>query len=440
MILYSAVTFVATFVLAVIFRRRIEWVLALLILVRILVPPAAVGIYFWKIHPTILMVLAVALARLLFDTDTFLASLRRSPALMLATVALGAYGMLDFFAGNTPLLSLGMLLTTILVAPVLLYTFVRDAVVRSADAMRVIAWPVIAAAVGEVILGQMQLDRGEALVWQEAYRASWWWDDNVTRALGTTGHGLQLGILMAVAATLLFTVPVIALRVALLPILLYGTIIGSARTAFVLVLVVGLVVLLVSLRKPFQTLLSVTVVGLVAATYYTAQWEVVSDLVDKFGNDGYSTQRRVAAIDYFMAHRGEYVFLGYKGPRDLMGAGVLKSSLENGYLALAMVFGILFAVLYTLMCVALALGPLFTHVRAGAWATFGGLVCLVGFASGNSLLSSGIETVFFWVIAGAGAGLARRASVARRVNLTTTEPSEADAPLPQWRRVARGLA
>lgn len=435
--MYSLAAFGSAFGLAALLRRHLAVCILLALVVRVLVPPVAVGPYFWKIHPTILMILAIALARLLFDTDDFVKMLRNRRLVLIMTAGLFGYGMLDYLAGNSALLSTLMLLTTMLVAPVLLYLLTLWSVAHEHHAVRIIAWPLIALSVGEVILGEMQITQHKALVWESAYRTSWWWDDSMQRAVGTTGHGLQLGILMVVAVALMFTVPWVPLRIASIPVWIYGTMLGSARTSFVLVSILSVVLVLSCLRKPIQAIYSVLVVSFIALTYFSSKAAVVQDLFDKFQNDGQSTNRRVAAIQYFTDHVDQFWFLGFKGPRDLREAGVLNSSLENGYLAQAMVFGVLFAVIFTLVCVGLALAPL-RSARRTWFAVLGALACLIGFASGNSLLSSGIETIFFWVLAGMGAGLASKAIDLPPHRATSNEPDK--LALPQWRRVARGLA
>lgn len=438
MILYTAASFLAGFVLVALFPRKLAWILSAALLLRVVVPPAAIGIYFWKVHPTITMILGMALAAFLFGTNEFVQNLRRNSIFGGAVLALCAYGSLDYWGGNSKLLSISMLLTTILVAPALILMFARQVVGEDPRNLRVIAWPMVVMAIAQVVLGQMQLDEHKAIYWERAYQSSWWWSNDVTRAVGTTGHGLQLGILMTVAAIFVLTIPWVPVRMAIVPVLLYGTMIGSARTAFVLVILLSIVIIIASLRKPFQTLFSVLCVTLLSIPFFASKSSVVTDLIDKFSNDGSSTERRVAAVQYFVDHMDQFIFLGYKGPRDLRESGVLQSSLENGYLAIAMTFGILFAVLFTLLCVVVGTGGMFRS-RSAWYLGVGAIVQLIGFASGNSLLSSGIETIMFWAIAGLGLGVADRSRLPLAQGQTEQAVTPGPDSLPQWRRVARGL-
>ena len=437
--IYTAAALLAGVGLTLIFRNRMIWVLLIAFVVRIMVPPVTVGMYFWKTHPTITMLIGAWGTLFVVNTPRFFAIHRRYRLAFVVATGLLAYGSLDYLGGLSGLSNTLNLLSQVIIVPLIIYALTRDAIAERPQDGRYVLWLVLGAAVVEVVLGQSQINSGEALVWQEAYRQSWWWTEPVTRAVGTLGHFLQVGVFMAMAAALLFGVRSVPLRLALAPVLLYGTIIGTARTGFVITLVLAVVLVLAAWRQPLVALWSTISVGLVAGLFYAANWERVDHLLQKFENDQNSTERRAEAVRFFTQHIGDYIFTGYQGPRDTKGAGMLNSSLENGYLAIAMTYGVLFGVLFTLFAVALAVAPLLRDARASGPAVLAAVVCLVGFASGNSLLSMGIEVMFMWLFAGLGAGLGDAAS-SRRVAATLQPGVDTKHPeLPLWRQHARGL-
>lgn len=435
----SAIVTVVSTALAIMWRSNLRRVVALAVLVRILVPPQAVGVDFVKIHPSWLVVAAASAVFILCETPRFRRAMSATWPLGVLMILLFSYGMLNSVVAYAKIsVAIGVLLQ-IVVLPYMIM-LILWAECRSPGALRPIAWVMIAGAIGEVALGQLQLNEQRAIFWEAEYATSWFWTDKVERALGTTGHGLQLGILCALAVPFLRYVRWVPLRVACIPILIYGTIIGSARTALVIAVVLAALVLAQSFKdSPVSATLSAVLVIPIGVLVISAQSAIVTDMVDKLsGQDGPSTQLRVDAAAWFSEHYRSFLIMGSPMNGDLRTDGYLKSSLENGYFMVSLLFGVLFTVLFAVFAGLALLGGA-RRVPRTYLLSLAGVACLVSFASNGSFMSGSVDGIVFWVIEGAALGLASKDLTARRVASPQGVVDRSASSLPKWRLVTRGM-
>ena len=435
--MFSALTFGAALVLSLVWQANLRRILALAVLSRILVPPQAVGVDFVAIHPCWLVVAAAGLVFLLCQTPRAWRAVAATWPLALLAVVLIGYGMLNAVIGHAGYAVAFGVLLQIVVLPYVIVLILWDEC-RTATSVRPFAAVMIIGAVAEVVLGQMQLNEQRAIFWEAEYATSWFWTPGaIGRAMGTLGHGLQLGTLCAMAVPFLRYLRWVPLRLALIPVLLYGTVIGSARTALVIASVLALVILVQAWQEsPASAGLATVFIVPAAAAAISAQSQVVADMVGKLtGEDGASTQLRVDAADWFFAHYGSFLVMGSPMNGDLRTDGYLRSSLENGYFMVALLFGVGFAGLYTVFVVAGMLAGM-RDVRANLVIVLAIAGSLVSFAASGAFMSGSVDGVVLWVLTGIAMGHASRSAVPGVAR--AARAAQLSSGLPQWRVVARG--
>lgn len=105
------------------------------------------------------------------------------------------------------------------------------------------------------MLAIVQVNVERAIFWEDLLSNSWFLrGDQISRAVGTLGHGIQVGTLMSAATVLTVFVRYVWLRFGLIVLFVYATLVAEARAGLVVSLLGAVVVLLVSLvRRPIAS-------------------------------------------------------------------------------------------------------------------------------------------------------------------------------------------
>lgn len=413
----------ASFVFSLLLWNRPAVVLSAVVLSRILIPGLAEGFLTPVLHPAMYLLVAHMAVQAVFAWPRFLRALR-APGIvwMLTLLAVTALVMLDGLNpfGRGPI-GTAVVAFQIVLLPVLMFLLIRDEVRHRPSSLGWFVHPLLVVSVFEAVLAIAQVEQERAILWEELLSNSWFLrGDQISRAVGTLGHGIQVGTLMSAATVLTVFVRYVWLRFGLIVLFIYATLVAEARVGLVISLFGAVVVLLVSLvRRPLASAVwgALAAMGLLRAL----NSEAGLALQRKFVDDGSSTQLRVVAADWFLERWSEFSLVGFQGPRDLREDGYLASSLENGYFIFAMSFGVLCAVLYLL----LQLGTLLRAVtpRAGrgrsAALAFAAVAMLVAGVGSSAFMAQGPDGFLFWALCGMAY------ADARHIRLRPTEPSAA---------------
>jgi hypothetical protein len=412
---------------ALVFWNRPAVVLSAVVAVRILVPGMAEGFLTPVLHPAMYLLVAHTAVQAVFAWPRFLRALR-APGIvwMLTLLAVVSLMMLD---GLNPygrgLIGTAVVAFQIVLLPVLMFLLIRDEVRHRPSSLGWFVYPLLLVSVFEAVLAIVQVNVERAIFWEDLLSNSWFLrGDQISRAVGTLGHGIQVGTLMSAATVLTVFVRYVWLRFGLIVLFVYATLVAEARAGLVVSLLGAVVVLLVSLvRRPIASAMWGTLAG--GALLRVLNSEAGLALQRKFVDDGSSTQLRVIAAEWFLERWPEFSLVGYFGPRNLREDGYLGSSLENGYFIFGVSFGVLCAVLYLL----LQLGTLLRAVtpRAGrgrsAALAFAAVAMLVAGVGSSAFMAQGPDGFLFWALCGMAY------ADARHIRLGPTEPSAASERL-----------
>lgn len=392
-------------VVALLWWNRPAYVLAGIVAARVLMPGMTEGIYTPFLHPAYWLLVTHLLVQLAFARPRLMRALRVSLPMALLLVLLMGWMLANSLAAYGEGALRGVLTTArIVVLPMLLFLLIRDEVIARPRSERVLIGTLHVLGVFQVVLGQMQMNANEALVYENLYRQMWWWDDYVYRALGTIGHGIQLGFFLA--ALVLFTLRVrwVVLRIALTLTYLYGILLAEARLALIFALIASAIVVVGSLfQRPVATLVW-TAIGAAAAVPAILASDAYASVGAKFDDDQGSNEKRLEALQWAGGHVNEFLWTGYAGTRDLMGVGVIESSLENGYLIFGLSYGMFAAAVLALFHVTLAVGPVVAR-RQGAVALPASLAAILtigAFFGSSSFMAQALEGTTIYVFAALG--------------------------------------
>ncbi|WIK82383.1 O-antigen ligase family protein [Micrococcus lylae] len=421
-------------VFALMFWNRPAVVLAGIVAARVLIPGMAEGLVTPLLHPAYWLLVVHLGIQAVFAWPRVRRAMNPSTATLLLLLLLVGWavgnGLSAYSAGPLPSL---VSMTKVVLLPFLLGLLIRDEVRTRPRSETLLIWTLMLLGIVQVALGQYQMTTHTAVVYESLYRIQWWWNDYVFRALGTIGHGIQLGFFLAALIPLTLRLRRIWIRIVLSLTFVYGILLAEARLALLLALGALLVVVLWSLRQRWVA----TIVWAAAAATVAVPWLMSSDafisVLTKFEDDQGSNEQRLRAFTWAFEHMDEFIWTGYPGNRDLMGSGAVGSSLENGYLIFGTYFGMAAAAVLALLHVSVACAALATGTRRGrAWpSTVAAVVTVGAFFGSSSFMAQALEgTMLFvfgalaWVGSSAPRWSADRAQVA-------VEEAAAEAGPPQ---------
>lgn len=350
---------------------------------------------------------------------------------ILVCAAIIAYACLDI---NSPysggVLGIAPQLSNILLIPMLLYFLIKTELSLRPESEKILLYPFIVLAAFEAILAIQQMEQGRAILWESSYTKLWWWSEPIGRSLGTTEHGIELGMLFAFSIPLLTRLPSLLLRYCLAGLFLYCIPLTNGRMALIMA-IIGVVFLVWSGRsRPIMNTICATV-GLLAAMA-GIQTKAGQDLLAKFEDDGGSAQLRLDAYTWASSHWTEFIIAGYQGNRDLRTAGLLGSSLDNAYLMAGLNFGLVFAI-------GLLAFQLWTAVRCfvqkpqARAASLAAVAAIVTANTSSSFMGNSVGGWLIWFGLGLAAGLPANAWGYRPPNQRDTVLH----PSPKTLRLAR---
>lgn len=372
--------------------------------VAVLVPASAVGFLTPALHPSSWVLVGV-MGVLLLQHDMRAEFLRLGRRHWVAVCILPAVLTLWLALDSLNVGGLGMkeilqIPAMYFIAPVVLFLLVQVGVATTPYAMRVVLGSLFALGLIQVLLvyRQSTLPGQEGFVWVSLNEHSWFWSDEWSVPMGSTSHPIQMGLFLAALTPLLALLRWVPLRFVLGSAYIFGASTASARAATVLAVVGIVFVIVYGIRRWAATAM------IIAAAVPTASWFIqstwVADLKNKFTDDGGSAQLRQDALRWSWHHREEFLYFGYPGGRDLRTQGVLRSSLENGYIMFAFYAGILCALLFMAYHLVMALRPAVT----GGWPALpfvmSALICWGGFFGSSSFMSRALEWWTFWFVVG----------------------------------------
>ncbi|MEU4182968.1 hypothetical protein [Micrococcus luteus] len=420
---------------ALVFWNRPVIVLTAVVAVRILVPGMAEGFLTPYFHPAMYLLMAHVAVQAVFAWPRLRRALRLPIPLVLLVLFLAGWMLLNSLADyGGGLLDGALSLVRLLALPLLLFLLIRDEVGIRPRSERMLVWTLHVLGVAQVVLGQMQMNVNEALVYENLYRQAWWWDEYVYRALGTVGHGIQLGFFLAALIFLTLRLRQVSLRIVLSCVYLYGILLAEARLALIFALIASVIVLTASLfHRPVATLVWAAIAGSAAVPAILVSEAYVSVLT-KFEDDQGSNELRLQAFQWAGEHFREFLWTGYAGTHDLSGAGLIGSSLENGYLIFGLSYGLFAAAVLALVHVTLAVGPVVAR-RQGSVALPASLAAILtigAFFGSSSFMAQALEGITVYVFAALGwTGSYRWQSPRAVEGVATTEATSGTAFCPE---------
>lgn len=424
--------FTIFYVIAHFTARWAGWVVAFIVLTFIFIPVQAEGRFTPVVHPGGYLGAIFLTQALVSDRFDARDCLRRSWPFFLGMTVLSSYAMLDIinpFGGTA--YDTFFTLVKLLWAPAVIFLCVRLVVTRSAGHQRAIILSLLAAGAVQVWLANQQVTTmgRSGYWWRSAYSENaWWWNDQFALGLGTTGHTLQLGLLLAGLVPLAVTLRAAWLRFLLAAAFVYGTTLATARASLILSIGATFLLLVQSGRRWIATTVGVAL--LVPFVGWFLASEGFRSTQAKFEADGGSAQLRRDAFTWAVQNRSEFMWVGYPGGRDLRGSGVLGSSLENGYLMAGLQFGLVFAGALVLFHLVAALAPLrggLTTTKVALAASC--LITWVGFFGSSSFMTGALESWTWWVFLGLLYGFSDR----------TSRPDPPSVATPAERPADRGM-
>lgn len=386
----------------ILLRHRPAWGAAIIPVLLVLVPPQAESTYTIFFHPAIYLAVLFLITQFLTDQWGVYEVVRRSGWVLLGMVALSLYASLDLlnFSGIGSPVQLVLTLLRLFGVAFVLFLSMRVGLRHGGRDYLVIVGTLLAVGVFQVYLANEQVTSGgeRGYWWRSAYEASWWWVDDYKIGLGTTGHSLQLGLFLASLVPMLMLLRQVWLRYALAIAFIYGITTATARAALILALIAAVYVVAAGSRRWARTgLAAIAAVPVVLAVMGT---QAVSTISSKFASDAGSAQLRADAREWAWTHKGEFLFFGYPGSRDLRGAGLLGSSLENGYLMAGLQFGLVFAVGLGLYHLAVMWGYIRRADRLRVPVALSVLIVFVGFNASSSFMAGALDSTLFWAYLG----------------------------------------
>ncbi|MCB4207996.1 hypothetical protein [Arthrobacter sp. UM1] len=410
-------------VIGLLVSRRPGLLVALAIASFVLIPGVARNVLTPYLHPGAYLVWAGVAGLVLFRRSWLRDALSLSRGMLAAVGVFVAYALIDALnPGSHGLFSDAQSLTSFLLTPVIVAVVARKAVADRPRLARRLAGLFILLGIAEVVLAQRQNDSGEVLVWSDVYKSIWWWgqDDSIGRAIGTTGHGIQLSVFFAMTIALAPVIRSVLLRFAYVVACWAALPWTNGRLGMILAALTTAYLVLQSRRTPLRTVVFTVLAG--AGIVISLESDAGQELLRKFNDDGGSNQKRIDALKWGYAHWKEFLFAGYPGNRDVRGGGLLQSTLENGFLMAGMAFGLVFAFMLFMLYVVQLSRVFMANREARMWAV-AGAVGVGAFFGSSSFMADSLDGVTTWIILGVGLGLREKP---KRRRSPATQPAGSD--------------
>ncbi|NHW47728.1 hypothetical protein HAV21_12620 [Paenarthrobacter sp. MSM-2-10-13] len=387
-------------VFSVVFVRRMHIVLVAVIVARILVPGVVQNEVMPGLHPSTYLFLCFILVQLAFTPSVFGRVIRSAGVLPQATIGgMAAVMMTDVGnPGSAGLLDTAMFVLGIVVAPYYVFVFMRYSIRSLSRAGKAFLLTFALLALAEAVLSQAQVATGRPVVWESDFSRIWLsgTTSELGAAIGTFGHGIQVGVLFAATMPLLALIKSMLLRFALAAVLLVTVPLAYGRMGLILTVAGFVFLVIIGGRKVIRSILFAAVV--LIALLVSVQGVAGEKLLRKFEDDNGSAALRVAAFDWFWEHTADFFAGGYPGARDLKGVGTLGSSLENGYFIMALMFGTLAAVAFFIFMICLLFAQIDIKDR-GSWPGAAAAALIIVAINGySSIGGNSIDIHLFWFV------------------------------------------
>ncbi|MFJ6535789.1 hypothetical protein ACIQH5_06125 [Paenarthrobacter sp. NPDC091711] len=387
-------------VFSVVFVRRMHFVLAAVIAVRLLVPGVVQNDVMPGLHPSTYLFLCFVLVQVVFAPTIFGRVIRSAGVWPQAIIGgMAAVMMTDVGnPGSAGLLDTAMFVLGIVWAPYYIFVFMRYSIRSLPGAGKAFLVAFTLLALTEAVLSQIQVATGRPLVWESEFSKIWLTGtvSELGAAIGTFGHGIQVGVFFAAVMPLLALIKSMFLRFTLAAVLLVTVPLAYGRMGLILTVVGFVFLVIIGGQKVLRSILLAAVV--LGALLISIQGEAGEKLLRKFEDDNGSAALRVAAFDWFWEHTSEFFSGGYPGSRDLKGVGTLGSSLENGYFIMALMFGILAVVAFFIFMLCLLFGQIDIKDRASWPGTAAAALIIVAINGYSSIGANSIDIHLFWFV------------------------------------------
>ncbi|KUM35572.1 hypothetical protein [Arthrobacter sp. EpRS71] len=387
-------------VFSVVFVRRMHIVLAVVIAVRLLVPGVVQNEVMPGLHPSTYLFLCFVLVQAVFAPTIFGRVIRSAGVWPQAIIGgIAAVMMTDVGnPGSAGLLDTGMFVLGIVWAPYYIFVFMRYSIRSMPGAGKAFLVAFMLLALTEAVLSQIQVATGRPLVWESDFSRIWLTGtvSELGAAIGTFGHGIQVGVFFAATMPLLALIKSMFLRFTLAAVLLVTVPLAYGRMGLVLTVVGFVFLVIIGGQKVLRSILLAAVV--LGALLISIQGEAGEKLLRKFEDDNGSAALRVAAVDWFWEHTSEFFSGGYPGSRDLKGVGTLGSSLENGYFMMALMFGILAVVAFFIFMICVLFGQIDIKERESWPGVAAAALIIVSINGYSSIGGNSIDIHLFWFV------------------------------------------
>ncbi len=385
---------------SVVLVRRMHIVLAAVIAVRILVPGVVQNEVMPGLHPSTYLFLCFVLVQLVFAPSIFGRVIRSAGVWPQAIIGgIAAVMMTDVGnPGSAGLLDTAMFVLGIVWAPYYIFVFMRYAIRSIPGAGKAFLLAFTLLALTEAVLSQIQVATGRPLVWESEFSRIWLTGtvSELGAAIGTFGHGIQVGVFFAAVMALLALIKSMFLRFTLAAVLLVTVPLAYGRMGLILTVVGFVFLVIIGGQKVLRSILLAAVV--LGALLISIQGVAGEKLLRKFEDDNGSAALRVAAFDWFWEHTSEFFSGGYPGSRDLKGVGTLGSSLENGYFMMALMFGILAVVAFFVFMMCLLVGQIDIRERQSWPGVAAAALIIVSINGYSSIGGNSIDIHLFWFV------------------------------------------
>ncbi|GAA1351533.1 hypothetical protein [Falsarthrobacter nasiphocae] len=397
---------IAAILFGAVLARRPALVVFLAIGAYILIPGVARGVLTPFLHPGAYLVAGYAVAAAIIDRQWFSKAIQRSRGILAVAAVIVAYASIDALnEGTSGLPRLLQSLASFFLMPLTVFVIGRHVVAQTPKWARIYAAWLLVIGVVEIVLAYFQNLTGLTIVWGFVYRSMWFWGqgDDVSRALGTTGHGIQLSVFLAMTICVTPMIRSTLVRFGYIGLAWIALPWTNGRLGMLLAGLATAYVFFYSRRTPLRTVLMSLIV--LVGIGWSLQTEEGQKVIRKFSSDGGSNQKRIDALAWGRAHWREFLFSGYPGNRDVRGSGLLSSSLENGYLMAGMAFGLVVAAALFLLQVVTIARCVVGSPRARVWGLTSALGVIAFFGS-SSFMADSLDGVTTWIFMGIGLGLA----------------------------------
>lgn len=398
-ILFAWIGFCLVF--SVVCLRRMHLVLAGVIAVRILVPGVAQNEVMPGLHPSTYLFLVFLVVQAAFMPRIFAQAVRSAGAWTQVVLAVITAVMMTDVGnpGGAGLLDTTMFVLGIVWAPFYVFVFMRFSIQRIPAAGLTFLATFVALALAEAALCQVQLATGRTIVWEEEFSKIAWLDTSHAQlgsAIGTFGHGIQVGVFFAAVMPLLSFIPSLVFRYTVAAGILATVPLAFGRMGLILTIVGFLFLVTIGSRHFIRSIFFGA--AAVVALLMSIQGVAGEKLLLKFADDNGSAALRVAAFDWFWTHTDEFLVGGYPGSRDLKGVGTLGSSLENGYFMVALSFGILVTLAFIVFMLCVLLGQIKVKERQVWPGVVAAAMMMVSITGYSSIGANSIDLHVFWMV------------------------------------------